>query len=72
MKFISWNVNGLRAAMQKGWREAFDRLETVEHTAKIVLNAQLLGGGVPLTEEEVARLQGLRGMYQTLREVRHG
>ena len=52
--------------------EAFDRLETVEHTAKIVLNAQLLGGGVPLTEEEVERLRGLRGMYQTLREVRHG
>ena len=52
--------------------EAFDRLETVEHTAKIVLNAQLLGGGIPLTEEEVVRLQGLRGMYQTLREVRHG
>ena len=52
--------------------EAFDRLETVEHTAKIVLNAQLLGGGIPLTEEEVVRLQGLRGLYQTLREVRHG
>ena len=52
--------------------EAFDRLETVEHTAKIVLNAQLLGGGIPLTEEEVVRLQGPRGMYQTLREVRHG
>ena len=52
--------------------EAFDRQETVEHTAKIVLNAQLLGGGIPLTEEEVVRLQGLRGMYQTLREVRHG
>ena len=52
--------------------EAVDRLETVEHTAKIVLNAQLLGGGVPLTEEEVKRLQGLRGIYQTLREVRHG
>ena len=51
---------------------AFDRLEPVEHTAKIVLNAQLLGGGIPLTEEEVVRLQGLRGMYQTLREVRHG
>ena len=49
--------------------EAFDRLE---NTAKIVLNAQLLGGGVPLTEEEVERLQSLRGMYQTLREVRHG
>ena len=52
--------------------EASDRLATVEHTAKIVLNAQLLGGGVPLTEAEVERLQGLRGMYQTLREVRHG
>ena len=52
--------------------EAFDRLETVEHTAKIVRNVQLLGGGVPLTEAEVERLQGLRGMYQTLREVRHG
>ena len=52
--------------------EAVDRLETVEHTAKIVLNAQFLGGGVPLTEEEVKRLQGLRGIYQTLREVRHG
>ena len=25
MKFISWNVNGLRACMQKGWQEFFDR-----------------------------------------------
>lgn len=48
--------------------EAFDRLETVEHTAKIILHAELLGGGIPLTAEEVTRLQGLRGMYQTLRE----
>ena len=63
--------HGARAWGGDLW-EAFDRLETVEHTAKIVLNAQLLGGGIPLTEEEVVRLQGLRGMYQTLREVRHG
>ena len=48
--------------------EAFDRLETVEHTAKIILHAELLGGGIPLTGEEVAQLQGLRGMYQALRE----
>ena len=48
--------------------EAFDRLETVEHTAKIVLNAETVGGGVPLTAEEVSRLQGLRGMYSALRE----
>ena len=47
--------------------EAFDRLETVEHTAKILLNAQLLGGAVPLTAEETSRLRELRGMYRTLR-----
>ena len=53
-----------------GLWEAFDRMEVVEHTAKIFLNLHLLGGGVPLTAEEVARLLSLRGMYQTLREVR--
>ncbi|MDD7651630.1 MAG: exodeoxyribonuclease III, partial [Firmicutes bacterium] len=26
MYFISWNVNGLRACMQKGFPEAFERL----------------------------------------------
>ncbi len=26
MKLISWNVNGLRACLNKGWRESFDRL----------------------------------------------
>jgi exodeoxyribonuclease-3 len=25
MKFISWNVNGLRACINKGWRDFFDR-----------------------------------------------
>lgn len=50
--------------------EAFDRMETVEHTAKILLNAKLLGGPVALTEEEVARLQSLQGMYRKLKEVR--
>ena len=53
-----------------GLWEAFDRMEVVEHTAKIFLNLHLLGGGVPLTAEEVARLLSFRGMYQTLREVR--
>lgn len=51
--------------------QAFDRLETVEHTAKILLNARLLGNPVALTEDEVSRLLGLQGMYQTLREVRN-
>ena len=27
MKFISWNVNGLRAAMQKGFKEYFDNVD---------------------------------------------
>ena len=27
MKLISWNVNGLRACLQKGWQEAFTRLD---------------------------------------------
>ena len=47
--------------------EAFDRLESVEHTAKILLNVRLLGGGMPLTEAEASRLQELRGMYRELR-----
>ena len=25
MKFISWNVNGLRACLQKGWQDFFDK-----------------------------------------------
>jgi len=43
-------------------------LETVEHTAKIVLNAQLLGNPAALTEEETARLRSLQGMYRKLKE----
>jgi len=27
MRFVSWNVNGLRAAMNKGFMEAFDRFD---------------------------------------------
>ena len=50
--------------------QAFDRMETVEHTAKILLNARLLGDPVELTAEQVARLEGLQGMYRSLREVR--
>ena len=49
---------------------AFDRMETVEHTAKIVLNARALGGAVALTEAEVARLKDLQPMYRTLRGKR--
>ncbi len=50
--------------------EAFDRMETVEHTAKILLNAQLLGDPVALTPEETAELRSMQGMYRQLRQVR--
>ena len=50
--------------------EAFDRMEVVEHTAKIVLNAQMLGEPVALNEAEVFQLKSLQGMYQKLREKR--
>lgn len=37
--------------------KAYFRMETVEHTALIHLNARALGGGVPLPPEEVAALR---------------
>ena len=27
MKLVSWNVNGLRAAMQKGFKEFFEKVD---------------------------------------------
>jgi L-fuculose-phosphate aldolase len=36
--------------------EAYLRLETVEHTAKIIALARLLGGGPPLPPDQVAKL----------------
>jgi len=50
--------------------DAFDRMETVEHTAKILMNIQTIGGGVPLTEAQVAQLRSMVGMYSRLREVK--
>ena len=51
--------------------EAFDRMEVVEHTAKIVMNAQMLGNPVALSDGEVARLERLQGMYKRLKEKRN-
>ena len=42
---------------------AYFKMETVEHFAKISLVARLLGGERLLSQQEVERLQGLRGMY---------
>ena len=50
--------------------DAFDRMETVEHTAKILMNIQMMGGGVPLTDAQVGCLRSMTGMYSRLREVK--
>ena len=45
---------------------AFDRMEMVEQTAKVCLNVSLLGGGVPLTDEQVFTLLSMRDNYHKL------
>jgi len=42
---------------------AFNRMETLEHWAKTVLNAQLLGGTKAISRENIDRLAGLRERY---------
>jgi L-fuculose-phosphate aldolase len=42
---------------------AYYKMETVEHFARISLVARMLGGERLLSQEEVLRLQGLRGRY---------
>lgn len=37
-------------------REAFFRLEALENLAKITLNLRMLGGGVEITDEQIAKL----------------
>ncbi len=58
------------------WR-AFDRMEQVEHTAKIFALVLQLGGGVELSPEEAQALRGLEEHYRTLaaplnKEETHG
>ncbi len=42
---------------------AYYKMETIEHFAKISLVARMLGGERLLSQDEVMRLQGLRGTY---------
>lgn len=46
--------------------QAFDLMEMVEQTAKVSLNVSLLGGGIPLTENQVAVLLSMRDRYHKL------
>lgn len=50
--------------------QAFDRLETVEHTGKILMHVNALGDGVTLSDHEVATLISLRSQYEKLREIK--
>ena len=43
---------------------AFDLMETIEHSAKIYKAVHDLGGGVELTDGQVAHLEGLRAFYR--------
>lgn len=45
---------------------AFDRMEQLEHTAKIYLNIALLGEGAALTKPQVEAIRGLSQRYETL------
>lgn len=47
---------------------AFDKLETVEHTAKIYCNVALLQGGCELTGQQVEDLKDMKGYYRRLAE----
>ena len=49
---------------------AFDRLETVEQTARTLYYVQQLGGGVEFSPEQAETLRGLLGYYQTLSGTR--
>ena len=49
---------------------AFDRMETLEHTAKIYAQVRQLGGGVKLSPEQVEALLALSGRYEALAKKR--
>ena len=45
---------------------AFDRLETVEQTAKVFYYVERIGGGVEITQEQADTLRAKAGMYARL------
>lgn len=49
---------------------AFDRLETVEQTAKVYYYVGQMGGGVEMTQEQADTLKSMTGFYQKLAQKR--
>ena len=50
--------------------QAFDRMEMLEHTAKIYAQVHQLGGGVELTQTQIDTLLALSGNYARLAQKR--
>ena len=50
--------------------QAFDRMEMLEHTAKIYAQVHQLGGGVELTQTQIDALLALSGNYARLAQKR--
>lgn len=46
--------------------QAFDRLETIEQTAKVFYYVEQLGGGVEFSQEQREKLVGMTGFYKKL------
>lgn len=49
---------------------AFDRMETVEQTAKVYYYVSQLGGGVEMTQEQANTLRSMTSFYQKLAQKR--
>ncbi|MEA4953899.1 MAG: class II aldolase/adducin family protein [Pseudoflavonifractor sp.] len=49
---------------------AFDRMETVEQTAKVYYYVNQMGGGVEMTESQASTLKSMTGFYQKLAQKR--
>ncbi len=51
---------------------AFDRMETVEQTAKVYYYVSQLGGGVEMSQDQADTLKSMTGFYQKLAQKREG
>ena len=70
LSYSTWKMRPASLTWGSNLWSAFDRMEQLEHTAKIYLNIALLGEGVSLTEQQVEAIRGLSEHYRTLAQPR--
>ena len=62
MKFVSWNVNGIRACLTKGFEERFQELDAdifcLQETK--YQEGQVISTGTTQTEEDIPERRSLR------------